>query len=61
MYKLRYLFYLTVVEFISDWYSLHKVSAKTPEEMRSTFKSINRLKGILRTELEREEYENETV
>lgn len=55
------MFYLAVVEFISDWYSIHKVAAKTSDEMKSMFRRLNRLKGILRTELEREEYENEDV
>jgi len=57
VYNLRYLFYLVVVEFISDWYSIHKVSTKSPEQMQVGFKMINRLKGLLRTEIEKEEYE----
>jgi len=55
-HKVKYLFYLCVIEFISDWYSVHKVAAKGAAEMQSNFKIINRLKGILRTELEKGEY-----
>jgi len=55
-HKMKCLFYLCVVEFISDWYSVHKVSAKGASEMQSSFKILNRLKGMMRTELEKEEY-----
>jgi len=54
LYKLKYMFYLTVVEFISDWYSIHKIAARSSEEMRSVFRRMNKLKGTLRGELEKE-------
>jgi hypothetical protein len=57
VHKIRCLFYLSVVEFISDWYSIHKVATKSQDQMRDTFKLVNRLKGLLRTEIEKEEYE----
>jgi len=59
--KIKLLFYLVVVDFISDWYSIHKVAAKTQQDIQTTFRSINRLRGMVRTKIEEEDYENEVV
>ena len=61
MQKIKMLFYLVVVDFISDWYSIHKVAAKSQQDIQITFRSINKLRGLVRTKIEEEEYENEAI
>lgn len=55
MNKIRLMFYLAMIEFVSDWYSIHKVSGKSAGDMNTIFRTINRLKGMLRTKLEEED------
>ena len=51
MIKIKLLFMLVVLDFISDWYSLYKIN-KSSGTLSSTFQLINRLRGEIRTQVE---------
>lgn len=53
MTKFKLMFYLVVLEFISDFYSIYKINKK-PEQMSQKFTVINNLKGEIMDKLEEE-------
>lgn len=50
--KINYLFMLVVLDFVSDWYSLHKISSRSSNQLNKTFDNINSLRGTLRDSIE---------
>lgn len=42
---------LVVLDFISDWYSIHKVTSRG-QQLNKTFELINKLRGSLRDMIE---------
>lgn len=50
--KINYLFMLVVLDFVSDWYSIHKISSRPSSQLNKTFENINTLRGSLRDQLE---------
>lgn len=43
---------LVVLDFISDWYSMHKISSRSSQQLSRTFDMVNNLRGAIRDELE---------
>lgn len=52
MIKVNVMFMLVMLDYVSDWYSIHKISTKTSQQLNRTFDMINKLRGKLRDELE---------
>lgn len=51
MDRIKFLFMLVVLDFMSDWYSIHKVTARGAQ-LNKTFDMINRLRGSIRDIIE---------
>jgi len=54
MNKVKMLFYLIMVDFVSDWYSVNRMEKKSSQQMSATFANINRLRGRLRDMIDSE-------
>ena len=54
MTKIKMVFYLLMIDFISDWYSVNRMEKKSSQQMSTTFANINRLRGRLRDMIDKE-------
>ena len=54
MNKVKMLFYLIMVDFVSDWYSVNRMEKKSSQQMSAIFANINRLRGRLRDMIDSE-------
>ena len=52
MDRYKLMFMLVILDFVSDWYSLHKISARPSNQLNKTFENINVLRGKVRDKIE---------
>lgn len=57
--KLKFLFMNVVLDFISDWYSIHRITSRPITQIQNTLSLINKLRGYIRDKIEEENNENE--
>ncbi len=55
MNKINLLFKLVVLDFISDWYSMHRIH-RNAGDLKTTFNLVNKLRGQLRDKLEEDQH-----